>query len=591
MGGNMGAEGLVIVMRMCRITITSRHLTRVAGGMDWTEDLKTPATPSCRPTLSLFVSVALVLVGYFGRGAAMMYHYASIWCMMSINTVPGSCYDRVGRRRPECGYVRHRCHLLEEKCTALEPWGSTASRDLTTYVPPKTMNSPAVYPCRDIRQDYIHRSQIHEYGDWYWLQAVKIATIGYYNQKHGNTFKAVGASSNYRTAITNFNGIVESLEELGIRGGIPLSYVSHSYERPEQPCKHLMVQLVVNPAMSSWVHLCNERPKSHEITAPSCLTHIYMTCQHWEPALPTRGLWAVLLFLGRFRAPPEGRVDLKLMVTSALGTAMASPQREIQDPSPSISDIPPEVLGEIFLHCLLLKGWGSFSPCDAPWVLIKVCHLWKEVALSTPLLWSRLPFLSEERCCNGDGCLWLLELYLKNSAGAALTLGFEVPPDPEDATFLPLITPHLSRSQHLSISHDRELPGQKIYCVNYKDFPLLKSLELICSYSGVTSRALERSQLTTAGLRGIEFPWAQLTQLTIQISSSIEVLAPLRNCSSLQVCRLSPTPHGRRQVSCTLPKSKAVLPRLQTLVVEDELLRKTHLVKPTPPGQMLQQSL
>ncbi|KAF8876401.1 hypothetical protein BD779DRAFT_1475655 [Infundibulicybe gibba] len=77
MGGNMGAEGLVIVMRMCRITITSRHLTRVAGGMDWTEDLKTPATPSCRPTLSLFVSVALVLVGYFGRGAASLYTYPS----------------------------------------------------------------------------------------------------------------------------------------------------------------------------------------------------------------------------------------------------------------------------------------------------------------------------------------------------------------------------------------------------------------------------------------------------------------------------------------------------------------------------------
>ncbi|KAF8874613.1 hypothetical protein BD779DRAFT_249796 [Infundibulicybe gibba] len=57
----------------------------------------------------------------------------------------------------------------------------------------------------------------------------------------------------------------------------------------------------------------------------------------------------------------------------------------------AVFGIPPEILGEIFLHCLPPGKWGSFSASDPLWVLTKVCYSWREVALSMPLLWSKLP--------------------------------------------------------------------------------------------------------------------------------------------------------------------------------------------------------
>ncbi|KAF8872286.1 hypothetical protein BD779DRAFT_349413 [Infundibulicybe gibba] len=138
--------------------------------------------------------------------------------------------------------------------------------------------------------------------------------------------------------------------------------------------------------------------------------------------------------------------QLVIVPTEALGSP---PVRR------AVFDLPVEVLGEIFLHCLPPGKWGSLSERDAPWLLIKVCRSWREVALSTPLLWSRLPFISGEISWKKD-CLRLLELYLENSMGTALSLGFELAaPDSDDAPFLSVVAPHLFRSQHLSIKHPR----------------------------------------------------------------------------------------------------------------------------------------
>ncbi|KAF8874591.1 hypothetical protein BD779DRAFT_1678657 [Infundibulicybe gibba] len=178
--------------------------------------------------------------------------------------------------------------------------------------------------------------------------------------------------------------------------------------------------------------------------------------------------------------------------------------------------------------------WGSFSARDAPWLLTKVCHSWREVALSTPLLWLRLPMLKPSgRASWGRSCrLQLLELYLKNSAGAALSLAFGLSPNPGDTPFLPLIAPHLSQAQHLKITYHNGVLGKNTY-VTHKHFPLLKSLELGCVYMSHAFQTPQAQSMTTP-LEGIEFPWAQLTQVSIQISSSTEALALFRDCTSLE---------------------------------------------------------
>ncbi|KAJ3812708.1 hypothetical protein F5876DRAFT_63760 [Lentinula aff. lateritia] len=58
--------------------------------------------------------------------------------------------------------------------------------------------------------------------------------------------------------------------------------------------------------------------------------------------------------------------------------------------------LPPELISEIFIHCLTMPGPGLkggypfFLRCsNAPFLFSKVCRRWRTVALSTPALWTR----------------------------------------------------------------------------------------------------------------------------------------------------------------------------------------------------------
>ncbi|KAF8870923.1 hypothetical protein BD779DRAFT_498020 [Infundibulicybe gibba] len=204
---------------------------------------------------------------------------------------------------------------------------------------------------------------------------------------------------------------------------------------------------------------------------------------------------------------------------------------------------------------------GIISSRDAPLLLIKVCRRWREVALSTPLLWSRLPPLQGHL---KDGYAQLFRLYLENSARTALSIRFRIPQDPDDTPFLSLITPYLSRSQYLSISYFLGIRDLEP-CVAHEHFPLLKSLELSCqSLENTVSRILQ-GQLTIMGLEGMKFPWAQLTHLTIQFHNTIETLTLLRNCSSLETFRLRISRYTRPGISHTPPEQKTVHHYLRTI--------------------------
>ncbi|KAF8869451.1 hypothetical protein BD779DRAFT_1682137 [Infundibulicybe gibba] len=110
---------------------------------------------------------------------------------------------------------------------------------------------------------------------------------------------------------------------------------------------------------------------------------------------------------------------------------------------------------------------------------------------------------------------------LEKSAKKALSITFGLPRGPGDAPLLPLITPYLSQSQHLTITSSRGVPDREPR-ITHDHFPLLKNLEL--PYLSLGDAALE-GQPTIVGLEGMGFPWAQLTQLTIQFHTTIEALS------------------------------------------------------------------
>jgi hypothetical protein len=58
--------------------------------------------------------------------------------------------------------------------------------------------------------------------------------------------------------------------------------------------------------------------------------------------------------------------------------------------SPHSPTLPPELLAEIFIHCLPNDDFIIPDPTTAPLVLCGVCHRWREIALATPRLWSSL---------------------------------------------------------------------------------------------------------------------------------------------------------------------------------------------------------
>ncbi|KAJ6504582.1 hypothetical protein C8R47DRAFT_151596 [Mycena vitilis] len=52
-----------------------------------------------------------------------------------------------------------------------------------------------------------------------------------------------------------------------------------------------------------------------------------------------------------------------------------------------ILSLPVEITSQIFVHCLPDSA-RDVSPLDAPLVLGRVCSVWRNIALSTPQLWT-----------------------------------------------------------------------------------------------------------------------------------------------------------------------------------------------------------
>ncbi|TDL24644.1 hypothetical protein BD410DRAFT_896821 [Rickenella mellea] len=55
-----------------------------------------------------------------------------------------------------------------------------------------------------------------------------------------------------------------------------------------------------------------------------------------------------------------------------------------------INRLPPELLAELFIHCLSTTGFSRARTFDAPMNVSSVCSSWHEIAISTPQLWSSI---------------------------------------------------------------------------------------------------------------------------------------------------------------------------------------------------------
>jgi uncharacterized small protein (DUF1192 family) len=79
-------------------------------------------------------------------------------------------------------------------------------------------------------------------------------------------------------------------------------------------------------------------------------------------------------------------IDLQKTVLQQLEQSKSAAQRQLNAICDPMTRLPPEISSAIFLLCLP-HSHPKPTPRTAPMLLLRVCHAWAEIAVSTPALW------------------------------------------------------------------------------------------------------------------------------------------------------------------------------------------------------------
>ncbi|THH07926.1 hypothetical protein EW146_g9160 [Bondarzewia mesenterica] len=270
--------------------------------------------------------------------------------------------------------------------------------------------------------------------------------------------------------------------------------------------------------------------------------------------------------------------------------------------------LPPEVLSEIFLNCIVTKA--ITLPSRAPILLTRVNRLWRAVALSTPRLWSCLYLVRYARrlqdCSqflghmpSNDGTkartyVTALRTWLSLSKRTPLTLHFTVheiasTAQAEDllAEYMRILCTHSARWKDVEIRIPYNFRNFIPILNQCRSLPFLESFyfdDWEASWEPIDITILEsapllrRVRITHPFLESWFLPWSQLTRLSIESCTSWDTdyanpfdmdlfIDILSHCINLEVlkflCDFPYCPSVTRSTS-----TFAVLPQLQCLRME-----------------------
>ncbi|KAJ7659330.1 hypothetical protein DFH06DRAFT_1406506 [Mycena polygramma] len=249
---------------------------------------------------------------------------------------------------------------------------------------------------------------------------------------------------------------------------------------------------------------------------------------------------------------------------SALLSQKAQAQERLDAYKYPVLTLPYDILSEIFKHflpvyplCPDLRG-GILSPV----LLTHICRHWREIALTTPILWRALSVTSTRPLPKS-------EIWLDRSRYHPLSIAIHHLLHPV-SEFLSAVIPYRARWEHLRLS----IPASNLSVIK-GPMPLLCHLDLSLdgpiNYSGTPAFTLEESpRLRTVILRGqfatsaVALPWEQLTSLTLLHVTRSQYWAILRQTSNLRQCRL--TFHMKSGGPIT--KNEIALPYLTSLSLQ-----------------------
>ncbi|KAJ7866337.1 hypothetical protein B0H13DRAFT_2670765 [Mycena leptocephala] len=240
----------------------------------------------------------------------------------------------------------------------------------------------------------------------------------------------------------------------------------------------------------------------------------------------------------RVADPPAQISHLERSLSSALREGKILAQERLDSYKYPVLTLPNEIVSEIFMHFLPNHRFPPLTGLFSPTLLTHICRRWREIALSTPALWSAIGASYDDGIPLKQKA-HIFDIWLKSSQFRPLSLqiiGTDV------AKILGVLVPHRARWEHLelecsSLSH---LP-----VVVEGPMPLLRHLHLeLDSFPALAVRAfrevplLRTVVLNDGAALSIILPWAQLTSLTLLSVYPREYVPVLHKTLNLVHCEL-----------------------------------------------------
>ncbi|KAJ7322842.1 hypothetical protein DFH08DRAFT_888033 [Mycena albidolilacea] len=225
--------------------------------------------------------------------------------------------------------------------------------------------------------------------------------------------------------------------------------------------------------------------------------------------------------------------------------------------------LPNEIVSEIFIQFLPVYPFpppmlGPLSPT----FLSHICRRWREVALSTPMLWRAVSLPD----CDQYVVRPQLELWMSRSGCLPLSIDMEEIENTLDESCLELLALHCARWEYVTL----DVYSESEVLIIQDPMPLLRQFEIRVQTPCLAPRRRALRFCEVPRLRSVTlwdgishpidlFPWSQLTSLT-SIHSPIENTAILQLAVNLVHCHLMLRPGE-------IPPSNVRLRSLESLVL------------------------
>ncbi|KAJ7624886.1 hypothetical protein FB45DRAFT_88266 [Roridomyces roridus] len=245
-----------------------------------------------------------------------------------------------------------------------------------------------------------------------------------------------------------------------------------------------------------------------------------------------------------------------------------------------VFSLPNEVTAEIFDQYV---AWSPIQGCS-PMILAAVCSLWRDVALSTPRVWTRLdpghhfkytPLERDEEDARDTRLVELLRMWLPRAGALSVDIRIRLPDvdRPAYAEIFRLLAEHSARLRVLDLfaTDGIEFPTG---CLG--PFPSLTTISFSTHYDEISIPSLLNApQLREVSFRDSKFlgnsewqsllPWTQLTVLRGFRQDILAWLRILEQTPNLELLEFA----CDDELEETIPTPPVLLPRLHTLILGD----------------------